>query len=245
MAFATHWRRHGRVHLGWTIAVLAGLVIGLASLKLGTDDSVKDILNFAVALASLVLALLAIIQALLAGGELTSAVNAVEDSVAGLREPTSQLTAAAAIISGHSEHIGLSASSIQNITEQLLAQRSAPESSVSSTPAFSANDIIPRLTASGAFALYVCLRSFETQKPIPSQMAELDGVNGWLWGYINALANLSLIGISRPAGQAVITDLGPFSWLGEHRQQLRAMQASLSSSTPTEMLRQVDELFGD
>jgi len=244
MKFSEHFDRHGVVHLWWTIGVLVCVVIALLSMKLGTENSIKDVLNFALALASLLLALVAIIQALISGGEFNRALGGVATAVAEIRHPAQQLAEAAFVIGRYSENIGTHASEIRERTTRLLAQSElVPESSVKSERSYSAEDVLPLLSPMACLALFLCLRSYESGRPVPSTALKDSNSTYWVWGYINALSNLSLIGIVRDGDYAYVRDLGPFSWVGERRQQIQGTASLLADESPLKFFSEIEEHF--
>lgn len=244
MKISEHLQKHGVVHLWWTIGVLIAVVLGLLSMKLGTDDSIKDVLNFALALASLMLAMVAIVQALIAGGDLSRTMSGVTAAVAEIRQPAQQLAEAAFVIGNYSENIGLHALEIREGTSRLLARtETVPESSVSDNPSYSAAEMLPQLSPMAALALYLCLRSFETGRPIPSYAFKEMPTTFWVWGYINALSNLSLIGIERDEQHAFVRDLGPFAWVANYRSQLQGNAVLIADVPPAKYFADIDALF--
>lgn len=239
-----HFKQHAVVHLSWTIGALVAIVILLATLRLGSDDSVKDILNFSVALASLVLAVVAIVQALVSGGALTDAVSNVNSALVGIQRPAAQLEDAATVIRRYSENIGLHATDLKEMMGN-YALPAVEGSTVNLGRTYSAEEVLPNLNESARLAFYVVLRSFETGKPVSFESIGDEAHPMWSYGFVIALISLSLIGSESRIDGFAITDLGPFAWLPERRGELTVSVHADGSAFLLSMIAAVERHYRD
>jgi len=165
MKITEQFKAHATVHFCWTIAVLTAIIIGILSAKPGTNDSIKDILTFEVSLASLVLALVAIVQALVSSGALSSVVGTIQSALEKIDQPAKDVSAAAELLATYSERIDVRAEEIGRRLSSVNAEQAIQISATDSGPKTKdRNDLLSRTTRGGRVAYYACVRSFETKK---------------------------------------------------------------------------------
>lgn len=219
-----HWRVHAIVHLTWIILILAALLIGLLSARLSDVDGLKDILNFALALSSLTLAALAIVQAIVSQGSQSDTLSEVHRAISSVSGPADKIAYAAELITSYSQHIGVHAQAIQSTMGDLngiLASRGSPYPG-KATEAFSAAMVGHSSMITKAF-LYALLQSYNHRISyshiVPT--VELDGVTSIEYP-LRAMFSLALdggsIGVIRgdlhDQWQAItVSELGLFAWL--------------------------------
>lgn len=88
------------LHLGWTVAVLLAVIVVLVTVKWGSHPALADRLNFAAAVASLILAVLAIIYAYISN-------DSISTSAGQLRSAADSLTANTARFDGSINDLNL------------------------------------------------------------------------------------------------------------------------------------------
>lgn len=223
MSFRSNIKEHGTVHLVWIILILVAALIAVLSVKLGTNSELKDILNFAVASASLVLAIIAIVQALLSGVTLSEAVSQIRNSLSEINQPAAQIAKAASAITNYSEKIDDHATTINDSAKVILDRivMRGPDSVATDDPTYEENDVLANISESGKLALYIVLKSFESKTPVEASMIKGASFEDWIYGYIMALSSLSLIGSKQQDNNITVTDLGKFSWIQNSREKLK------------------------
>lgn len=85
-----HLERHGGVHATWIIAVLTAIIAALL-LRLPNGNSVGDYIAFAASIASLVLAVVAIGQSLIANQSLSTTVGSLNTASSNLERASENL----------------------------------------------------------------------------------------------------------------------------------------------------------
>ncbi|MEH3061483.1 MAG: hypothetical protein PGN33_01470 [Methylobacterium radiotolerans] len=218
MNFQRSWNNHIFVHLGWIIALLIISIIGLLSSQLGTNNNVKDILNFAVSLTSLFLAAFAIVQSLLAGTALPDAVSEVRRAIAEVKIPADRLSAAADIIENHAGKMSQQAENIGDIANQFASRQLLFNSSASEDKEVGFDISKEALEAAPSvflLGLHLMLKSYETKSIYVDHSitsSNQDTMN--IVGCISALLALGIIDTdySGPS-EFYVSDIGKFSWL--------------------------------
>lgn len=241
-----HMKRHGVVHLVWLVVILVGILICLLSVKLGTDNSVKDILNFAVALSSMLLALVAIVQAIVASGSMGDTIAEVHRAVSSISVPASRIENAAKLLEEHSTRVQVSSS---QINDSIVALRETGfGGDKSATKARQDNftpDIMQGAAPATKLTLYVVLRSYEEKLPysdcIPSEDDETDSLEYYIRGIVVALTIGGVVGSRVEDDKRIIDDLGDLAWLKEHRSGLFTVPEPEQQHVLTSLLAKVDE----
>jgi hypothetical protein len=216
MAITDHFRKHGVVHLCWAIGVLTAIIIVLLSGRLGTNNSVKDILAFAVSLTSLVLALIAIIQALVSSGSLSEISTSIRSSIDRINEPVTEISEAARLLNSYSERIDARTQSLEKRLTTIDQQET-----IKIVPGSQADDksrFLKTATRGVYAAVYACLRSFETGKAINP----LDAFSGtttqrYIQGCLATFRATELMVIKKVDNAFQVTSLKSFDWLSKDR----------------------------
>jgi|SRR5579862_6889642 len=216
MTITDHFRKHGTVHLCWAIGVLTVIIIVLLSGRLRTNDSVKDILTFAVSLTSLVLALIAIIQALVSSGSLSEISASIRSAIDKIYEPASEISEAARLLNSYSERIEARTESLEKRLTTIDQQET-----IKIAPGAKADDLskLQKNGTQGVFAsCYACLRSIETGKAF-NPLEAFSGVTTrrYIQGCIATFRATEAMTIQKEADAFQITDLKDFKWLSTER----------------------------
>lgn len=248
-ALTLHMRSHGVVHLVWLVVILVGIIIGLSSVKLGTDSSVKDILNFAVALSSLLLALVAIVQAVVSSGSMSDTIGEVHRAVASISDPAEKLNQAANVIATHSQNVDDSSKKISAVLDKMHQDEvhHVRPFTEARKETFSAEMLIDASMLT-LVSLYVVLNSYERKMPYRNFVPDLgdrartDEVSNFVGGFVNALIDGFVVGSKSIDGAYAITDLGELSWLAQNRTGLLILQSKFGTQESlTSVISAIDE----
>lgn len=244
---ALHIRQYGVIHLLWLVFILASIIIALASVKLGTDGSVKDILNFAVALSSLLLALVAIVQAIVSNGAMGDTIAEVHRAVASVSSPAERIENAARILEEHSTRVQDSSSEIRASIVALRDGGLKAEQAASSVQKDTFNpSMLVGVPAATKLGYYIFLRSFETKIPyrdlIPVENPDSEEINFYIRGMMSCLSAGGVIGTEERDDKLVVNDLGEIAWLIEKRADLLVASDADIQPALMRMTAQVEEL---
>lgn len=187
------------VHMGWTIVVLLALLIGSLSVSWSSLPNIPNIVSIALGLSSLVLAMVAIVQALTGSNALLSSLTKIETAAQQAVTATSSVELAA---QGLATKIGLIDEippSIHAIGKKLddyssLASQAAqahgplPVDGAKTQSAHTLLSMYKGGTNGTLIALYVAAKSSRSNKAFdPSDIFESKYIAGLVSGYLLAL----------------------------------------------------------
>jgi hypothetical protein len=214
-----HFKVHGTIHLFWTIGILTAIIIALLSGKFAANDNVKDMLSFAVALASLLLALIAIIQALLTSSTLGDTFSSINRALNNIREPASEIIEAAKLLNARSENIETQAVEIGRRLAETLSEQDAPPIPPMHTEGPFPEGLLTSMPAGGRLALYVAAKANEKNRSFKVRDIFSDSrMAFFVVGFLMALDVYSIL----PGAREKIQNLGRMPWLSKHFSKLKA-----------------------
>lgn len=123
---ATHFRRHGLIHAIWLFSVLLALIAFLL-LRLPNGQSVGDYIAFAASIASLVLAIVAIGQSLLANQSFSETIGSLRQSSEALRNTALNVEKTSGSLSGKMDELAGSVARMPEAFDALSAKIEASQ----------------------------------------------------------------------------------------------------------------------
>lgn len=192
------WVQHEawKIYSAYAIGILVAVIIGLLSGNLGSVAGLSEKLNFAVGLASLILAIIAIVGSLIAAGDNTrtlvrigDAAGAVSAAVDQLKMVSGKLASDTEIVATIPAHLKTLDDRVSEATGKIGSGAGPAPSTPSSPPDFSKTNAVSGNTWGGALCLYICCRAIETKKSFSA--SDVSGGNlertKFLDGYISSL----------------------------------------------------------
>lgn len=204
------------VNKNWIISVLLGIIVAILSIKIGTSDPIKDILNTGLALVSVVLAVVAIFQTIVSGYGLNQIKADINAKVSELREPAQKIVDAAAILGAQSEKIDSRAGAMQDIFTTLTQ-------TVPTGPR--QGDILKDImttTTGGWITLYICKKAIE--RDVHVNFKEIIGLpyDKYCNGYLSALIATKFVEGSYVKDTFDIANIGSITFDDKIEQAIRA-----------------------
>ena len=220
------------VHAWYLSGILAFLLVCALAVDWGSIAELATILSFAVGLASLILALIAIIQALTSTSDVRNSLAAVRTAADNISQSTAGLASSVLLIERAADAVQASATTaigavadIADVKGELIASSEAGRNAIAAlrvdlqskqslssspnpgaTPAAASE--FSSMSMGGAAALYAAIRSFETSKPfVLSDVLPEEKSLGFEEGYLYALKNIGLIAFSEQGGAMSVSDL--------------------------------------
>lgn len=221
-------RRDVNVHAWYSTGILGFLLVCVLAVDWGSIPELVTVLSFAVGLASLILALIAIIQTLTSTGKVDGALVAVREAAERSSRTGSELAATVAAIqkaAGDAQAASTSAvaatgqfssiaaaiiesseagrHAITQLREEVLAKGAAPTSADKASAA-AGPVTITGATMGGVAALYAALRSIKENKPFVLSDVFVDDPNlSFENGYLSALENAGAL--TGDVGEGIVT----------------------------------------
>jgi hypothetical protein len=200
--------RTWNVHAWYVTGILLALLIGTLSVKLNPGENLGAIVSFALGLSSLILAIVAIVQSLVGGSEVSKSLGDVRSASAGIQTAAEDLKALAGQVSGASQQIAQTQMDLaQSIRE---GSTSSGQTAPSTAPAACKIDLDSQ-SFGGAIALYAAAKSVQTGKAFVMR----DFFEGkdlvlptFSEGYLNALIRSGVIKGDFEGIRQTIVDLG-------------------------------------
>jgi hypothetical protein len=201
------------IHLRYAIGILTALLIGSLSVQWNHVSGLADIVSFGLSFASLILALIAIFQALNSSTSFTTVVSSLERSASDIRESASAIQSTAdQVISTTESHTSV----LSDVRETLINKLTTVETNdkqsdrLSDRPTLSKG--ITKNTFGGHLSTYIVARAATSSKPVTGNLiftAKNRLFGNYFEGYAAAALFLNLIkGHVDEKGRYLITDLG-------------------------------------
>lgn len=226
---ASH-RRQFNVHAWYAVGILGFLLICSLAINWGSIKDLSTILSFAVGLASLILALIAIIQSLTSTNNVEASLAAVREVAIDAAKSGSDLAVSISAIREAATLAESASSSALKATEELSALgtrviRSSDEGRAAidelrneikaqansnsakepnATPAGEKHIFVNNITLGGSTASYAAIRAFQHKKEFSWEDIFGEDETGFFEnGYLSALDDLGLISIRRSENKAI------------------------------------------
>lgn len=207
-------------NLIWTIAVLAALLTGTLSVQWATVPGLPDIISLALSLASLLLAVVAIFQALTSNESLSRAVGHMIAAAESAKEATSNVELAGRNLASQVDGLSVIPGKIGEMSEKLKEISEANQKSSSSDgPTISGKSSIT-LTVDDFFkvgtygvdiGLYLALMSYKHKKFVIGNDV-FDNANAEYYSaVISTLRATGIIKADLKSGKFLVRDLGLLS----------------------------------
>jgi len=163
------------VNFRWACGCLAASLIGTLSVKWAESPQIVNIISIALSLASLLLAVIAIIQALVSNDGMLRSLSDINNAASNILSVSRDLSSATSIFSKHVDNIGLMPNQLSAINEQVseIKNRISTERSVDTKiPSPPEENALPlsekytptKLTYGIALSLYMLLLSHRSNK---------------------------------------------------------------------------------
>lgn len=233
--------------MGWMIAVLSAMLVGTISVRWADLSQIQNIISIALGLSSLLLAIVAIIQAVSSGNTLTLSLGKIESAAERALRATEAVDSSAQILASKSsifEQIHPSLTAIQERIDELSAVNSTkadPKQHTSSSPKIGEGEIFAEGTTGSNVALYFAQKSFESGKSFDSieVLPDQRYICGIVAGYLLALRASGIIKMHYNSGNMLVTDMGPFSSSEVDRHFIE----STSANTLSDLKEKIDAYF--
>ncbi len=214
-----------RVHLWYWIGILVALLVATASTNLASNKEIANVLSFALTFASLLLAVIAIVQAFFNNASSAQTLTAVQSPAEELRRGSQEIHAGATQLRRDIEAIparlDLMSGELRQTTERLSAltapiARTSEESVQGGDPNSQreARQSRSEITSVGAFvAWYLMKRAYEEKVAVePRQIFGETRQGGFIEGWIRATITAGLVKGKSPPGQPAIMveELDPY-----------------------------------
>jgi hypothetical protein len=220
------------MHYRYWIGIVLALFIGALTVKWYDIKDLANLLSFGLALSSLILAVIAIVQALISGSSLSSIIGSIGSSVDQVKSAATQIDKASEQLLAHAAGIppALGAMSArfeqtQEIMQKLLssdAQSSLEvdrhkikegegQSKISNT-----REIWERTTVGGSIAYYICNRGFETKKSfvIPEVLPTMTAFLGpYVNGFVAGIRASGMMDIDSKDNKFTVKGLGNLNFI--------------------------------
>jgi methyl-accepting chemotaxis protein len=161
-----------KLHFYYIIGILVALLMGSLTVHWYDIKDLAQLLSFGLALSSLTLAVLAIIQVIVLGSSLAGIVGSIRGSVDQVQSAAAQIGRASDQLLAHAEGIppALDAMSArleetQKEMQGYFASGAQSFSGSSQNTAQGTPEVWQRTTRGGSLAYYLCGRAFEQRKP--------------------------------------------------------------------------------
>jgi hypothetical protein len=160
-----------RVHVAYIVGILLAIIVILVTVKWGSIPNLEQLLSFALTLASLLLAVLAIGYAIYSGGSLNNALAGLRGAADSLEGVAASIGTAAEklvtrseelpqLLGGMSRQVEETHSLVRTISEKAVTQVEVPAASTRPTDG---EKFAKRGAFLGLVGLYAALRSYETK----------------------------------------------------------------------------------
>ena len=197
---------------------------------------------------TLVLALVAIIQALVSSAGLSEAFGSVLSAAEELKNPAREILEAAKLLSvrsqtieTHASELGRLAAALTNKEEDITAASQQKPRQGPIEPSF-----LKRLSKGGKIALYVASKANETDRPFVSyEIFQDKRMAFFVTGFLGALDALGIISlVTNKDGGDKVESLGQLSWLPQHTYELTAFKSDKRGFV-TGQIKFVDNYFSN
>lgn len=192
---------NAKTHMGWTIALLAAALIGSLSVSWATLEQIPNIISIALGLSSLVLAMVAIMQAVSGGSNLQRSLGKIESAAEKALSATDSVKRAADDLTERSNQIDKIFPSIKELGSKIDSIQESVTPAITadsgSTPNNQEDNDVDKMLNKGTIgtnvALYMALKSLETGKSFES--AEVINDSPFVAGLVNGtLVSLRMTG---------------------------------------------------
>jgi hypothetical protein len=205
--------RTWNTHAWYVTGILLTLLVGTLSVKLNPGDNLGAIVSFALGLSSLILAIVAIVQSLVGGSEVSKSLGEVRAASEGIKAAADDLKSLASQVSGVGSKMvetqGELAGILKNQSQLNIPSGTGTHEGLPTKPTGKINLI--ELPMGGAEAMYAAAWSMETQKPfLMGLFAEDDNFVPMAFddGYLSALIRAGLITAEKDGSLVTIKDIG-------------------------------------
>lgn len=164
-----------RVHVGYVIGILVAIIILLLTVQWGSIKDLSQLISFALTLASLILALLAIVYSFFSNASLAQSLSTltrvageVQDVSETITNSTSRLRAEIASIPSALSEVSRHVSETHDIVRQLANKEEAPEGAhrQANLEADAADTMIRIAAPTGFISMYAAAVAHSQSKPL-------------------------------------------------------------------------------
>lgn len=190
-----------RVHLLYWLGIAIAIIIALASNDLSKKADIYNVLSFALTFASLILAIIAIIQSLVANNSSASVLTAVQAAADQTRAASQQIEASADELRTHVQEIPSRLNDLAGkvdkthtaidafASSRALKELVADEADSSGNPVDEAKAYLRRCTIGGALSWHVVVGSLDRDVEVDIDSITPDSAqNNYIAGFIAANA---------------------------------------------------------
>lgn len=241
----------------YIIAILVSILVASLSVKVADSKDLSDKLSFAVALASLLLAIIAIIQAFISNSSLSQTLGNMAGTAERVENASREISTASAALMNAVSNIPEGLAQVVDrvekthlsVEEMMSAFRTSPadrEKEQVLRPSTDAQTILKHSTVGVLISLYAANRSYLSKKPLV--IRDIYKTNGTFGdGVLAAFRSIGLINFKVGTGNSIdIQDIGPFT-SETFAALFREMQATEASKKAYEKLERrveaIDEYF--
>lgn len=206
----------GIIHYRYATAIVTALLVGALAVKWYDIPHLAELLSFGLTLSSLILAIIAIIQALVSSTAFSGTVATITSSIEQVRAAATQIGQASSQLLLHAETIPSALSQMAQHLDQALNKQSAALPSragsalgpTSPTSAATA-DLLSRASNGTIMAYYFCVLSHERSKSFdPPKMFPASPIIGlYLQGCVAALRSAGTMNIEFTNTTFIVSDL--------------------------------------
>lgn len=209
-----------KLHMAWAIGVLAALLIGSLSVAWANLPAIPNIISIALGLSSLVLAIVAIIQAVHGGSTLHTSLGKIESASSKALEAMNAVKLTAENLDNRTNSLEKIPETMGHIKEKidLLSSNNSPSYSeeskenTSNSEEFNANLFYKESTTGTNIAIYTALMSLEKNKSFDSIdiFGKIPYIAGIVNGCLVTLMASKIIELDYVSGKMLTRNLDKF-----------------------------------
>lgn len=194
--------KHVKVNLAWTFGLLLTIIVGLAAIRIPNPSRLADLVSFAAAIASLILAAFAIAQGVMSSSDAESSKIQAAEFNARTTTMLDLLIRQMPEISREIQRVGdrvtSNSTQFENQQPSISANGGAQDVKEPPDPQIlsledTAKQIIVGASFAGRLAIEAACLSFEKKKPIKLSLLKEPGIRWYVVAYLVALGSVNWV----------------------------------------------------